>query len=157
METIRVPMEQLAPVLQLQLEQGGRAELTVTGSSMHPMLHNRKDKVVLVPGQPRKNDVAFYRRDSGQYILHRIVRVQGDRLICCGDNQWQTEEIRSDQVIAVMDSWYHKGKLKTPKSFWYKVYVCFWVGLLPVRRPVLAVRRVCGRLIRKIKRRKPHA
>lgn len=157
METIRVPMEELAPVLQLQLEQGGRAELIVTGSSMHPMLRSRRDKVILVPREPKLKDVAFYKRDCGKYILHRIVRQKDGMFICSGDNQWELETIRPDQVIAVVDSWYYNGKLKTGKELWYKLYVCFWVGLLPVRRPVLAVRRVCGRLIRKIKRRKSHA
>lgn len=156
METIRVPMEELAQLLQLQLEQTGHAELTVTGSSMLPMLYHRRDKVNLVPGQARKNDVALYKRDSGQYILHRIVGRKKDMLVCCGDNQWETELIRPDQVIAVVDSWYYKGKHKTPDGFGYKLYVWFWVGLLPLRRPVLAVRRVLGRLIHKIKRRKSH-
>ena len=157
METVRIPMEELAAVLQLQLQEGGRAELTVTGSSMHPMLRSRRDKVILVPGVAKKNDVILFRRDSGAYILHRIVRVKDGMLVCSGDNQWQVEKIRPDQVIAVVDSWYSKGKLKTPDSFFYKLYVCFWVGLLPVRRPILALRRVIGRLNRKIKRRKPHA
>lgn len=157
METIRVPMQELASLLQMQLEQGGRAELTVTGSSMLPMLYHRRDKVILVPGQAKKNDVALYKRDSGQYILHRIVGRKDGMLVCCGDNQWETELIRPDQVIAVVDSWYYKGKLKTRSGLGYKLYVCFWVGLLPVRRPILAVRRMVGRLIRKIKRRKSHA
>lgn len=157
METIKIPMEELAALLQIQLEQTGHAELTVTGSSMLPMLYHRRDKVNLVPGQAKKNDVALYKRDSGQFILHRIVGNKGDMLVCCGDNQWQTELIHPDQVIAVVESWYKKGKLKTPDNLGYKVYVFFWVGLLPLRRPVLAVRRVAGKLVRKIKRRKPHA
>lgn len=157
METIRVPMEELAELLKLQLEQGGQAQLTVTGSSMLPMLRGQRDKVILIPGQAKKNDVALYRRDCGKYILHRIVGQKDDMLVCAGDNQWETELIRPDQVIAVVDSWYYKGKLKTKESFGYKLYVGFWVGLLPARRPVLAVRRFVGRLIRKIKRRKSHA
>lgn len=157
METIRIPMEELAAILQLQLQEGGRAELTVTGSSMHPMLRNHRDKVILVPGAAKKNDVILFRRDSGAYILHRIVRERDGMFVCSGDNQWQVETIRPDQVIAVVDSWYFNGRLKTPDGFFYKLYVCFWVSLLPVRRPFLAVRRKLGRLIRKIKRRKPHA
>ena len=157
MEIVRIPMEELAAVLQLQLQQGGRAELTVTGSSMHPMLRSRRDKVILVPGTAKKNDVILFRRDSGAYILHRIVRVKKGMFVCSGDNQWQVETIRPDQVIAIVDSWYYNGKLKTPDSFFYKLYVWIWVGLLPVRRPILAVRRVLGRLSRKIKRRNPHA
>lgn len=157
METIKIPMQELAEVIAIQLEQGGRAELTVTGSSMHPLFHSRKDKVILVPRSAKKPDIILYRRDSGAYILHRIVREKKGIFIVTGDNQWQLEEVRPDQVLAVVDSWYHKGKCHTPNELWYKLYVCFWVGFLPLRRPILALRRRLGRLVRKIKRRNNHA
>ena len=156
METVKVPMEELAELIALQLKESGRAELVVTGSSMHPLFHSRKDKVVLIVRTPKKPDIILYRRDNGAYILHRIVREKNGIFIVTGDNQWVLEEVRPDQVLAVVDGWYRKGRLKTPKSFSYKLYVWFWVGLLPLRKPVLAVRRKAGKLIRKIKRRKKH-
>jgi len=154
MQTIKIPMQELAEVIRLQLVQGGRAELTVTGSSMHPLLHSRKDKVILVPRKAKKPDIILYRRDSGAYVLHRIVREKKGSFIVTGDNQWQLEEVRPDQVLAVVEGWYHKGKYHTPDRLWYKLYVCFWVGFLPLRRPILALRRRLGKLVRKIKRRK---
>lgn len=154
METIKIPMQELAELIEIQLEQGGRAELIVTGSSMHPLFYNRKDKVILIPRKAQKPDIILYRRDNGAYILHRIVREKKDGFIVTGDNQWQLEEVRPDQVLAVVDGWYHKGKYHTPNEWWYKLYVCFWVGFLPLRRPILALRRRLGRLVRKIKRRK---
>ena len=154
METIRVPMEQLAEVLLLQLRESGRTELTVTGSSMRPMLHHGTDRVQLSLRQPKHKDVILYKRDSGRYILHRIVRVKEGVFICTGDNQWQTEEIRPDQVLATMDSWCRGGKLITIDNFFYRVYVWLWVGILPLRRPVLAVRRLCGKIRRRIKKKK---
>ena len=157
METVKIPMEELAEVIKVQLEQGGRAELVVTGSSMHPLFHNRRDKVILTPRAVKRPDIILYRRDNGAYVLHRIVREKNDIFIVTGDNQWQLEEVRGDQVLAAVDGWYHKGKYHTPKKLWYKLYVCFWVGFLPLRRPILALRRRVGKLIRKIKRRKQHA
>ena len=154
METVNIPMEDLALLIEVQLEQGGRAELIVTGSSMHPLFHNRKDRVILTPRAAKKPDIILYRRDNGAYILHRIVREKNDVFIVTGDNQWQLEEVRPDQVIAVVEGWYQKGKYHTPNELWYKLYVCFWVGFLPLRRPILALRRRLGKLIRKIKRRK---
>ena len=49
MDMLKIPMAELAELIKIQLEQGGRAELTVTGSSMHPLYHNRRDKVILIP------------------------------------------------------------------------------------------------------------
>ena len=154
MDMFKIPMAELAELIKIQLEEGGRAELTVTGSSMHPLFHSRRDKVILIPRVAKKPDVILYRRDNGAYILHRIVRVKGDMFIVTGDNQWVLEEVRPDQVLAVVDYWYKNGKKKTTKSLWYKLYVWFWVGCLPLRRPILALRRRVGKLIRKIKRRK---
>lgn len=154
MEAVRIPMEQLADILLLQLKEGGRAELTVTGSSMLPMLRHRKDRVVLIPGTPKKKDVILYKRDSGQYILHRIVRIKSGTLICCGDNQWQREVIRPEQALAVVDSWYRNGKPKSRNGFGYKLYVWLWTAIFPLRRPILAVRRFFGKIRRKLKKRK---
>ena len=154
MEMLKIPMEELAELIKIQLEQGGQAELVVTGSSMHPLFRSRRDKVVLTPRAPKKPDIILYRRDNGTYILHRIVRVKDGIFMVTGDNQWRLEEVRPDQVLAAVDGWYKKGKYRTPKNLWYKLYVCFWVGCLPLRRPILALRRKAGRLARKIKRRK---
>ena len=49
MKRIAVPMEELMPLLQLQMEASGSAKLTVTGWSMMPMLHNRRDSVEICP------------------------------------------------------------------------------------------------------------
>ena len=153
MDMLKIPMAELAELIKIQLEEGGRAELMVTGSSMHPLFHSRRDKVILSPRVAKKPDVILYRRDNGAYILHRIVRVKGNMFIVTGDNQWQLEDVRPDQVLAVVEGWYHKGKYHTSDELWYKLYVCFWVGCLPLRRPILALRRRLGKLVRKIKRR----
>ena len=78
MEKRSLPMEELWQLLQLQLSSGGRARLPVTGYSMMPMLRNRKDTVELIPAADRqkRGAVILYRRESGAYVLHRIIRVK---------------------------------------------------------------------------------
>ena len=54
-------MKELAEVIKLQLDNGGKATLTVTGNSMLPMLVSRRDSVVLVlPGNQKKGDVVLF-------------------------------------------------------------------------------------------------
>ena len=152
--TVAVPMEELAPLIGLQLENGGRATITVTGISMLPMLYNRRDSVTLIPGGKEKlGDVIFYRRDNGQYVLHRIIRLTEDGYICCGDNQYEKEPVRPEQVIAVVDSFVRKGKLYTHTHFGYRVYTALWVRLFFMRRFYIAVRRWAGRLLSRMKKR----
>lgn len=149
MQISSIPMESLAEVLSLQMESGGVARLVVTGDSMYPTFRDRKDVVYLsaVSGNLKKKDLILYKRESGQYVLHRIVsRPKNGRFICCGDNQWEKEPVDFRQVVAVVTGFRRKGKEQTPKTFRYRMWVAVWVGLFPLRRPLLSVRRWLGRI-----------
>lgn len=150
---LNLPMEQLVELILLQLQQGGIAPLTVTGSSMYPTFRHRRDTVMLSVRQPHKYDVILYRRDDGDYILHRIVKEENG-FICCGDNQWQPEPVREDQIIAAVVGFDREGKRYDADHRGYKLWVRFWTGLYPVRKPILAVRHRLGRIRRALVRRK---
>ena len=156
MRTEPMAMEQLAQLLTVQLE-NGPAPLRITGSSMHPMLRDRRDTVYLqAAGETlNKGDVILYLRTDGSYILHRIVRVRSnDSFLCAGDNQYKTEQVEKEQVLAVVDSFHRGKKHYTVDHTGYRFYVWLWVGLLPIRRPLLAVRRLLGRLRRRVRKSK---
>ncbi len=147
-----MPMEQLAQLLAVQLE-NGTAPLRITGSSMHPFLRHGEDTVYLqMPEKPlKKGDVIFYCRDNGRYVLHRIVRVIEDgQYICSGDNQHIPETVSQRQVLAVAESFRRGKKSFTTRHPVYRSFVWAWVGLFSVRRPILAVRRWLGRLRKRI-------
>lgn len=155
MQTVSLPMEQLAQLLAVQLE-NGLAPLRVTGSSMHPVLRDRRDTVYLQAAQRplKKGDVILYCRDNGTYVLHRIVRVMREgKYICSGDNQYTPESVEAGQVLAVMESFCRGDRVYSAEHPGYRAFVWVWVGLFPVRRPLLALRRRLGRL-RKRKRSK---
>lgn len=152
MQTVTVPMESLAEIISMQLAVGGRANLTVTGSSMLPMLHHRKDSVTLIPadGKQKKGDVILYRRENGRYILHRIIAADQDGYICCGDNQAEKEPVSREQVIAVVDGFVRKGRVYKTDAPGYRLYTAVWVDLFLLRRYYIKLRRQLGRLRRKI-------
>ncbi len=136
MEAYQLDAKDLIPILQEQIRSGGIGRLGVTGTSMQPLLRNGKDSVLLsAAGAPRKNDILLYRRKNGQYVLHRVVK-SGDTLLCCGDNQWQTEPVLPEQVIAKVCGYYREDKKYPVAGF---VYWCY-VNHLPLRR-------LCLRLI----------
>ena len=63
--------ERLAPLLRA----GAEVPLVVTGSSMVPFLRDRRDTVYLKSPEYapiRTGDILFFRRESGQWILHRL-------------------------------------------------------------------------------------
>ena len=149
MQLSTIPMESLAEILSLQLESGGRARLVVTGDSMYPTLRHRKDVVYLNPVSRKleRGDLILYKRNSGQYVLHRIVsKPKNGAFICCGDNQWEKEPMTEQQVVAIADGYIRNGKECRENTF----RVNLWIFLFPVRRPLLAMRRFFGKLRRKL-------
>lgn len=155
-ETKCLPMEELVPLLEIQLQNGGKARLTVTGYSMMPMLRNRRDSVVLITPQAacKLGDIILYRRENGSYVLHRIIALREDGYICCGDNQAEREPVGQEQILAVVEGFNRKGKYYSVKHFGYRLYADIWVKGFVLRRPYIAVRRRLGRLARQQNRRK---
>lgn len=155
MEQITLPMEELSQLLLLQLEHGGRANLVVTGYSMHPFLRHRRDSVMLIPPPEmlKRGDLILYKRKSGQYVLHRIVKKpRNGAFVCSGDNQWEPERVCADQVVALVHSYNRGGKKFRADSVWCRLYVFAWVAMFPIRRPILALRRKLGKLLHKRKK-----
>lgn len=144
-------MEQVAKLVQVQLSNGGVAQLNVTGYSMMPMLHHCRDQVQLATatGEEKIGDVIFYRRENGKYILHRIIAMAADGYICCGDNQAEKEDVSRQQVIAVMTGFTRKGKTYSAKQAGYRLYTDLWVGLFCLRPAYISLRRRIGRLTHK--------
>ncbi len=152
MQTVTIPMQELATLLEVQLANGGTAQLKVTGNSMWPMLTHRRDTVTLAPPPEacKKGDLILYCRENGQYVLHRIVRVrEKDQFICSGDNQWQPEPVNAAQVFAIVTNFVRAGKCYSVCDSRYQRYVAVWVALFPVRRPLLFAKNCLLRLRRK--------
>lgn len=156
MQIQRMPMASLIELLLLQLEKSGSTRLTVTGNSMQPMLCHGRDSVNLVPAGERqkRGQIILYRRDNGQYVLHRIVAVRPDGYLCCGDNQTQKETVRQDQLLAVVDGFTRKGKQIPETHPGYRFYKGLWLGCYPLRAGYVWMRKTAGRILRKLKLRK---
>ena len=155
MQTVVIPMEKLAELIQVQLAHDGVAHLTVTGSSMMPMLHHRRDMVVLTRSvdAPQKGDVILYRRDTGKYILHRVIGTPSEYdCVCCGDNQWEKETVPHAWILAKVTAFHRNGRRYEVTDPRYRFYVWVWTGLHPIRRPYIAVRRVLGKIRRSLRR-----
>ena len=131
MNNISVSFAELLPIMNEKLQSGGKVSFTVSGTSMQPLIFDRKDTVTLkkFAGKLKKYDVPFYRRDDGQFVLHRVIKVEKDgSYVCRGDNQNVKEfGVRDAQVIGVMTSFTRRGKqVEVDKSFGYKFYCRAW-------------------------------
>ena len=97
-------MEEVYPFILESIKDGGQFVLFPRGTSMNPTIYEGKDCVVLEETtQPQLFDIVLYRRKSGQFVLHRIMRIKNGKYTMCGDNQYLFEYgIEKEQIIAVV-------------------------------------------------------
>ena len=69
------------------LSKGEGVSVVVTGSSMAPFLISNKSWVYLEEPEHKLSvgDIALYVRSNGDFILHRVYKVDGDDLFFVGD------------------------------------------------------------------------
>ena len=127
---------ELLPLIREQIGSGGNVRISPKGTSMLPMLRQGEDTVVLSPvsRKLKKYDIPFYRRDNGQFVLHRITAV-GETYTCIGDNQFDPEPgIREDQIIAVVSAFTRGGREISVTNPLYRCYCRYWHYSRPLRR-----------------------
>lgn len=140
----------------LYSEGGEKREIAFTpgGISMLPTLHDRRDTVYLVKPTAaiKKYDVALFRRETGEYVLHRVVKVCRDgTYVFRGDFQTELERgVRREQILAVMTAFQRgKRRIDCERSALYKLYSRVWTQTRPVlkcwRTFRLSLRRLVSR------------
>lgn len=144
----KISLQEIYPVIKEKLQNGGTVQIPITGTSMNPLLYWGRDSVELIKCEnPQKYDIVFYRRDNGQFVLHRIVGKNDKGFILCGDNQVKKEYgITENHIIAVVKSITRKGKTFTVDKVSYKLYVKLWTLILPIRNLFLVPMRKIKRL-----------
>ena len=136
------------------LAETGTLVYTNVGDSMMPLLRQHRDLMVIVPpkGRLKRYDVPLYKRDNGQYVLHRILRVRKDDYVICGDNRYSREYGITDRhIIGVLSAIVRDGKTISVENFWYKVYSHLWCDFFYVRAGILYARALMHRARRKWK------
>lgn len=137
------------------LQNDGKVILTITGTSMLPLLRHRKDRVCLMKPQEqplKKYDLPLFVREDGKYILHRIVKVTPDGYEVTGDNQCFIEyPVRHSQVICVVQGIFRGDRYISCDGFLYWGYCRFWVFAYPFRRLYLMGKQFLYRTIRHLK------
>ena len=120
-----------------EINRSGKLVYTNVGDSMKPLIRQGKDLLIIekADGRLKKYDVPLYRRDSGQYVLHRILKVRENDYIICGDNRWQKDYGITDRhIIGVLTAVVRNGNHAiSVSSFRYRIYVHIWCDLFPLR------------------------
>ncbi len=135
------------------IQRDGKLVYTNRGDSMMPLIKEGRDLLVIekTRGRLKKFDVPLYKRDSGQYVLHRIIRVRKQDYVICGDNRINFEYGITDRHIAgVLTAVIRNGKEVSVNSTKYKLYVYLWYFLFPMRFIAVKTKNLFRKLKRKL-------
>ena len=136
------------------VEDGGIRELTVTGTSMTPLLLDSVSRVYIekcAGDAVEKGDIVFFSRSDGGLVLHRVVRVQeGSRLTVNGDAQTWSETIDRGQVLARVVKIRRKKRTFSVRNLFYRAYRSLWMLAMPIRPRLLSLYRLPARIKRKL-------
>ena len=144
-------IKQIEEVLQTE----GILVCTTVGTSMYPMLRNRRDTIVVKPcvGRLKKYDVALYKSGSS-YVLHRVLKVLPDSYIIRGDNCDRNEYgITDAEVLGVLVECYRGDKPLDLNGWKYQFYIRAHRMMFPIwklcRLAKRGLRKISGMMSRK--------
>lgn len=135
----------------------GHSFFQTVGDSMEPLLHNRKSTVVIETKKTplKKYDVALYHRPTGEYVLHRVLKVLDGAYLICGDNRTWVETVPEEWIIGVMTDYYpneHNQSISCSSKVYQQYLKTLWwrYSLLWTRSLAGRVRRKMISLVRKL-------
>ncbi|MCD7714072.1 MAG: S24/S26 family peptidase [Prevotella sp.] len=141
---LTVDNAELFPFLVSLMEQGHTVTLKLKGVSMRPFLEDERDVALMrlatevVEGEPVLAEVG-----KGHFVLHRVLKVEGEEVTLLGDGNLATEHCTKGDVKAQVIGFYRKGRqtLDRVDGRKWRAYSCVWMRLRPVRRYLLAIYR----------------
>ena len=126
------------------VEEGVSVTLPVKGNSMLPFIIGGKESVILQkPVQPKIGDVVLAWVEGSRFVIHRIIRIEGDQVTLMGDgNILGTERCLLSDVKALATHVVSaKGHIRYLYGWWRHCEAKVWWLLKPIRRYLLAIYR----------------
>lgn len=138
--------------LEEEINENGKILFTNIGKSMNPLIKQDRDILIIekINGKLKKYDIPLYKRDNGQYVLHRILSVRDNEYVICGDNCYVKEYgIRDTNIIGILTGIVRNGKQIKMTDLKYKIYTHLWCDLFFIRAFALKTRNFLKRMINK--------
>lgn len=131
-----VDTQEYMTVLKELVENGNQVSLLISGSSMSPFLIHHRDIIYFQKPDRELNagDMVFYRRGSGQYVMHRIVKIRPEGYYMVGDAQTEIEgPLDRAQIFGLVTAVKRNGRMLRPGDFWWEFFARIWLRIIPLR------------------------
>lgn len=135
------------------LERDHMLVYTCRGFSMWPLLHQNEDLLVIrkPDRELRKNDIVLF-KVSTKYLLHRIVKIDGDTIITAGDhNAFKDRAITKDRVIGILTSFVRDGKERSVDELPLKIYGRIAADLIDVKIAARSIKHQIRKIVERNK------
>ena len=145
MKTLQVANDIFLPAVLQELEghPGKTATINLRGRSMRPFLEDGRDKAMLmIPTEPSKvGDAVLAEISKGHFVLHRIIRIDGNAVTLRGDGNLSDEHCLTDDIRAKAVAFIRKGRQKADSTDGrkWRIYSWWWTRLYPIRRYLLFI------------------
>jgi hypothetical protein len=152
---MKIANDILIPEIERLLKDGKEVRFTPSGVSMRPFIEGDRDSVILtsLSRSPRIGDILLVRLESNSsmsnvkyqmsptFVLHRLVRIEGDTLVLQGDGNLVGEErCGASDIIGIVkriESPSARRKPLTRGRLWYHMRRWRWLLLKVYRHIVL--------------------
>jgi len=125
--------------------EGVQVTFPVNGRSMYPFIVGGQESVVLVkPSGLSVGAVVLAQVEGGRYVVHRIVKMEGDKLTLmgdgnlCGQEHCLVEDVKALAIQVVGK----EGKTRSLTSRRHLLAARLWFMLRPIRRYLLKAFRI---------------
>lgn len=132
------------------LDKDGELIFTNVGYSMYPLIRQREDILTIKKSNTyKKGDIILYKSNVDHYVLHRILKIKKDTIICAGDfNYFKDKPITFKQVLGLLTEIKKKdGKVidlskdKEARKFFYSNF--FYIkAFFQIIGKILHIRRI---------------
>ena len=125
-----------------ELSKNGRLIFTNVGDSMWPLIIEGRDLIIIEKCDLplKKYDIPLYKRDSGQYVLHRILKVKKGGYVLCGDNRATREYGICDRhILGKLTGIIRNGRQVNLIVVKYKIYTHLWCDFYFLRALIIKI------------------
>ena len=123
---------------------GESVTIKTKGNSMLPFIRGERDSVVLAKADNIElYDIVLAVVNENQYVLHRVIKIMGNKLILMGDGNLKGCEICTiENVIATAVEVIGDNREYSCRDNKYIRRAKIWKVLLPIRKYLLAIYKI---------------
>lgn len=145
-----IPNEVFFSYIMEEINAGNSVRIPSKGNSMLPFIRPFEDEIELSPineNSVREGNIVLSKTKENRYVVHRIEKIESDKITLRGDGNLSTRETCNiNSIFAEVTGIYREGKTVTKSSIKWKLAKNRWFSSPILRRVYLGIYRRIKRI-----------